>query len=111
METFDNPYRTQVLKKNFLLDEEKLEILKDKIYCICLLVGMKGQTKEMIRKDIEMGLKYFRQITVNIFVNNGTVVKRDEELCKWIVEEYKNLPDNPKVEMLLDNRALGVYEQ
>ena len=42
--------------------------------------------KEMIKKDIEIGLKYFKAITINVFVDNGTTVKRDDKkrlyLCR-----------------------------
>ena len=45
----------------------------------------------MIKNDIEMGLKYFKAITINVFVDNGTVVKRDAELVKWFVQDMKHL--------------------
>lgn len=39
----------------------------------------------MIKKDIEIGLKYFKVVIINIFVDNGIVVKRDVEFVKWFV--------------------------
>ena len=59
------------------MDEKKIKELSEKIYSVCLLIATQGQTKEMIKNDIEMGLKYFKAITINVFVDNGTVVKRE----------------------------------
>ena len=42
----------------------------------------------MIKSDIETALKYFKGVTIDIFIDNGTVVKRDNELVKWFVENY-----------------------
>lgn len=111
METFDNDFRINSYGKNFKIDIAEIEDLSKKLYSICLLVCVKGQTKEMIEKDIELGLKYFKSVTVNIFVDNGTEVKRDEELVKWFVEKYRHLQDNLRVELLIDNKDLGVFEQ
>ena len=111
IESFDNDFRRNVYKKNILLDEKKIKELSEKIYSVCLLIATQGQTKEMIKNDIEMGLKYFKAITINIFVNNGTVVKRDDELVKWFVQDMRYLFDNDRVEILIDNKDLGVFEQ
>jgi hypothetical protein len=111
IESFDNDFRRNVYKKNILLDEKKIKELSEKIYSVCLLIATQGQTKEMIKNDIEMGLKYFKAITINVFVDNGTVVKRDAELVKWFVQDMKHLFDNDRVEILIDNKDLGVFEQ
>ena len=65
----------------------------------------------MIKSDIETALKYFKGVTINIFIDNGTVVKRDNELVKWFVENYLYLMDDDRVELLIDNKDLGVFEQ
>ena len=111
METFDNNFRINSYGKNFKIDTLEIEELSKKLYSVCLLICVKGQTKEMIKKDIELGLKYFKSITVNIFINNGTEVERDEELEKWFVENYNQLQEDPRVELLIDNKDLGVFEQ
>lgn len=111
METFDNNFRINSYGKNFKIDTLEIEELSKKLYSVCLLICVKGQTKEMIKKDIELGLKYFKSITVNIFINNGTEVERDEELVKWFVENYNQLQEDPRVELLIDNKDLGVFEQ
>ncbi|MGL5377334.1 MAG: radical SAM protein [Cetobacterium sp.] len=111
METFDNEFRINSYGKNFNVGIKELEELSLKLYSICLLICVKGQTKEMIKNDIELGLKYFKSITINIFINNGTIVERDEELVKWFVEEYSYLQEDSRVELLIDNKDLGVFEQ
>lgn len=111
IETFDNRYRIEGYNKNFSLNEEQLEEIGKEIYSVCLLICTKGQTKEMIDRDIELGLRYFRGITINIFIDNGTVVKRDEELVRWFIKKYSYLTDDDRVELLIDNKDLGVFEQ
>ena len=72
---------------------------------ICLMVGIQGQTKEMIRNDISV-LK--NHGTVNVYNNNSTPVKRDEELVRWFMEEYRWLLDDPDVEVLYEITDFGV---
>ncbi|MGL5542786.1 MAG: radical SAM protein [Fusobacteriaceae bacterium] len=111
LETFDNDFRVGVYNKNFRLEERELLELGEKLFSVCLMICTQGQTREMIQKDIELGLKYFRSITVNIFIDNGTPVKRDQELVKWFVENYSYLREDSRVELLIDNKDLGVFEQ
>lgn len=111
LETFDNEYRIKGYNKNFSLNEEQLLEIGKEVYSVCLLICTKGQSKEMIKRDIELGLKYFKAITINIFIDNGTIVKRDNELVKWFIENYSYLADDDRVELLLDNKDLGVFEQ
>ncbi len=111
LETFDNDFRKQTYGKNFSLTHEDYITLGKDIYSICLLICTKGQTKDMITNDIELGLKYFQHITINIFVDNGTVVKRDNELVEWFISKYSHLQQDPRIELLIDNKDLGVFEQ
>lgn len=111
METFDDDFRINSYNKNFRMNDEMLTLMSKELYSVCLLVCTKGQTKEMIEKDIEMGLKYFKAITINIFIDNGTKVKRDNELVKWFISKYSHLTKDDRVELLIDNKDLGVFEQ
>ena len=111
METFDNDFRINVYNKNFSVDEKVLEYMSEKLYSVCLLVCTQGQTKEMIGRDIEMGLKYFKAVTINVFIDNGTKVKRDSELVRWFADKYSYLMNDDRVELLIDNKDLGVFEQ
>lgn len=111
LETFDNKFRIETYNKNFSLAEKDYLELSKELYSVCLLICTKGQDEDMIKKDIELGLKYFKSITINIFIDNGTVVKRDENLVKWFVKNYSHLLNNDRVELLIDNKDLGVFEQ
>lgn len=76
---------------------------------ICLLICVKGQTKEMILKDIETADELFEYFNVNVFNANSTDTVRDEELLKWFVSDvYPGLSKNKKCEILISNKDLGV---
>ncbi|MGL4389090.1 MAG: radical SAM protein [Brevinema sp.] len=111
LETFDNTFRKEGYGKKFSLVESDYEALSKELYSICLLVCTKGQSKEMIANDIALGLKYFKHLTLNIFVNNGTEVQRDDNLVKWFISKYAHLKDDPRIDLLIDNKDLGVFEQ
>jgi hypothetical protein len=72
------------------------------------MVGIKGQTKDMIDKDMEIVLNNFNHATINVFINNTSQIKRDEEIVKWFKEKYKFLDENPKIEVLYNNTDFGV---
>ena len=74
----------------------------------CLMVGIKGQTKGMIARDIEILKKYFKLGTINVYTDNTTDVKKDPELIRWFAEEYGWLVDDPSVEVLFENTDFGV---
>ena len=76
---------------------------------VCLLCCTVGDTKERIVSDIATAKKHFEYFSVNIFCNNTTVVKRDEELAAWFVKElYPILKDDAQIEVLVENNDLGV---
>ena len=106
VETFDNDFRERGLNKHadFTRPEEVAEYFDSP----CLMVGIKGQTREMIRYDIECLKKYFKLGTVNVYKNNTTPIRRDEELVAWFVEEYRWLLDDPSVEVLYEITDFGV---
>ena len=111
VETFDNEFRIKVYNKNFVMKEDEIAEVSKKLFSVCLLVCVKGQTREMIEKDIEIALKNFKGVTINIFINNGTIIERDDELVKWFIEKYSYLTSDDRVELHLDNKDLGVFEQ
>ena len=76
---------------------------------VCLLVCTKGDTKERIITDIELAKKHFEYMSVNLFCNNGTEVRRDELLADWFVKEvYPLIKDDDRIEVLIGNTDLGV---
>ena len=106
VETFDYDFREKVLNKHadFKTPQEVARFFDS----ICLMVGIKGQTKEMIRNDIAILKQYFSHGTVNVFNNNSTPIRRDEELVRWFMEEYRWLLDDPDVEVLYEITDFGV---
>lgn len=76
---------------------------------VCLLCCTVGDTKERIVRDIETAKKYFEYFSVNVFCNNTTAVKRDEELAQWFMANlYPQLKNHPGIEVLAENTDLGV---
>lgn len=106
VESFDYNFRNDFLQKNAKF--KSIDELKTYFDSPCMMVGIKGQTKEMIKKDMEIILNNFEHATVNVFVNNTTEVKRDEELVKWFKKEYEFLAENEKIEVLYNNTDFGV---
>ena len=106
VETFDYDFRNNFLNKNAKFKDPKE--VAEKFQSVCLMVGIKGQTKEMIRKDVEILLENFKYGTINVFVNNTTSIKRDEELVQWFRKEYSYLDDYPTIEVLYHNTDFGV---
>lgn len=106
VETFDYEFRQNVLNKHadFSTPQEVAEYFDSP----CLMVGIQGQTKEMIAKDIEYLKKYFKLGTVNVYNNNTTAIKRDEALVEWFMKEYQWLLDDPAVEVLYEITDFGV---
>ena len=106
VETFDYDFRNIVLNKNARF--RNVEELKAYFDSPCMLVGIKGQTKEMIDNDMDIVLNNFNHATINIFVNNTTNVKRDEELVSWFIKKYKFINEKTNFEVLYNNTDFGV---
>lgn len=104
IETFDDDYR-KLLNKGINASPEEISSY---FSSICLMVGMKGQTREMIRKDIELLENHFERGCVNVYVDNTTDIKRDPELVEWFEKEYAYLEENPQIEVLWHNTDFGV---
>lgn len=102
VETFNHEFRERVLNKHagFKRPEEVARYFDSP----CIMVGIKGQTKEMIDYDIRMVKKHFRLGTVSVFTNNTTKIRQDPELVKWFVREYAWLREDPSI-----GGALGKY--
>ena len=106
VETFDYNIRNVVLNKNARF--KSVEELKEYFDSPCMLVGIMGQTKEMIDNDMDIILNNFNHATINVFVNNTTDIKRDEELVAWFIEKYKFIDENTDFEVLYNNTDFGV---
>ena len=106
IETFDDDFRNNYLKKGAIF-EGPHEVAKyfDIAY---LLVGMKGQTKEMIAKDVNIVLNHFDRGRINIYEDNSTPVKVDPKLIQWFRDEYTHLEDMGNIEVLWNTTDFGV---
>ena len=74
----------------------------------CLMVGIQGQTREMIDYDIRMLKQHFRLGTVNVFRQQHHGHPADEELVRWFLDTYGWLREDPAVEVLVENTDFGV---
>lgn len=107
VESFDADYREGVLRKG--IDEKNPEKIAEMFDECCLLFGLKGQTVESMKRDIETGLKYFERVCVNIFVENKTKIKPDAHVIRAFMEEiYPIYRENERVDILLENTDFGV---
>lgn len=106
IETFDNDFRNNYLNKGAYFNDytEVSKFFKS----ICLLIGIKGQTKEIIARDIKIAEENFEHCCINIYVENTTPVKRDEELISWFKQEYSYLENNENIEILWNNTDFGI---
>lgn len=106
MESFDEDFRNNVLNKN--IKYKDIEEVKSYYDSICLMVGIEGQTKEMIERDMDIVINEFPKATINIWTENSTRFKRDEEIIKWFQEKYRFLENNENIEVLFENTDFGV---
>ena len=106
VETFDYTFRNEFLNKNAKFQDYKE--LKQYFDSPCMMVGIKGQAKEMIERDMAIVEANFDHATINVYVNNTTAIKRDEELVTWFVEKYAYLDKDPRFEVLYNNTDFGV---
>lgn len=76
---------------------------------VCLLCCTCGDSRERIMEDIETARRNFEYFSVNVFCDNGTMVRRDEELVRWFAREVFPVLDKEQgVEVLMSNTDLGV---
>lgn len=107
LETFDYDFRENVLKKG--IKESSPAVIAENFDEANFLFGIKGQTAETMQNDIELGLKYFERICVNIMCNNTTEVKPDKAVIKEFMQKiYPIYKDNKRTDILINNTDFGV---
>ena len=107
VESFDGSLREQ-WKKGIAASVTAEDVAKY-FQGVCLLCCTEGDSKERILRDIALAKQYFEYASVNVFSENTTTVKRDDELAKWFVKEvYPKLKTSDKIEVLVENTDLGV---
>ena len=107
VETFDFDFREKVLVKG--IDERDAQKISEPFDEVCLLFGIKGQTVESMRRDIECGLEYFERVCVNIMCENSSRISPDNEVIELFKREV--MPyyiDSPRVDILIENTDFGV---
>lgn len=108
LESFDEEFREKTLHKGFTFqDISELTFYFDSV---CLMVGIKGQSKEMIAKDISLAMEHFEHFTVNVYMDNTTDIKADNELIQWFETNYQWLNNEPTCDVLWANTDFGVGE-
>lgn len=107
LETFDYEYRENVLIKG--INEYDSHVIAGYFDEANLLQGVTGQNIETLKNDIELGLKYFERICINIMTPNTMPVKPDTELIKQLTKElYPQYINNDRVDILMNNTDFGV---
>jgi hypothetical protein len=107
IESFDPDFR-RIMNKG-VPDDLSPEDVRKSFEGVCLLIGVEGQTEDMIRRDFETASRLFEYFSVNAFCPNSTRVKRDAGLMEWFTREiYPQAVLLPNCEILLDNTDLGV---
>ncbi|MFI3329467.1 MAG: radical SAM protein [bacterium] len=107
VETFDYLFRESYLNKGIL--EKDPSIIASYFDEVCLLQGIPGQTVESMINDIEIGLKYFNRVCVNIMIDNGMPIMADPNVIKIFMQEvYPLYVNNDDIDILLNNTDFGV---
>ncbi|MDE7337049.1 MAG: radical SAM protein, partial [Clostridia bacterium] len=107
LETFDREFRENVLKKG--IRESDPKIISKGFDEANFLFGVKGQSVESMSRDIQLGLKYFERICVNVMCENTSTISPDKNAIKAFVENiYPEYKDNERVDILLNNTDFGV---
>lgn len=107
LETFDYHLREKELHKG--IRETNIDEICKNFDEANFLFGIKGQTKDSMEKDIELGLQHFDRICINMMCTNSTPIKPDlkviEDFMKYIYPKYI---DNERVDILIDKTDFGV---
>ena len=73
------------------------------------LFGISGQTRLSMERDIELGLKFFERICINVMCENSTPVKPDKTVIDTFLKYiYPRIEGNERVDVLLSNTDFGV---
>ena len=108
VETFNAYVREKLWHKGIGMETSAEEIAKH-FNGICLLCGVKGQSREDILRDIELAERFFEYYSLNLFCPNSTAAEVDEDLAYFVRHDIrKMLEKSSKAELLIENTDLGV---
>lgn len=88
LETYNDEFREKVLNKGFTAELD-VEMFHKHFNGVNLLVGIQGQTIEMVEHDLKLATKNMDLVLVNIFTENAQQVSIDNQLIK---DFYQILP-------------------
>lgn len=107
LESFDYNFREKILKKG--IRERSPDIISKNFDEANLLFGIAGQSVDTMEKDIELGLKYFERLCINIMCRNSTEIQPDNAVIKAFAEEiYPKYINNNRIDILINNTDFGV---
>lgn len=107
VETFDDDLRNRVLNK--AMHWKSVDEVAAATDSICLMVGIRGQTQEIIRRDIDLLLTKFKYGFINMFSENRlSAGLMDEGIKDWFRTEFAWLEKEPNLTVLWENTGLGV---
>ena len=107
LESFDENLRENILKKGMpnVTPEEVASYFQEANF----LVGITGQTEAMIQKDIDLGLKYFKRIALNVMCPNTAPLQPDTNVINTFIQNiYPKYKDDPRIDILLHNTDFTV---
>jgi hypothetical protein len=107
VETFDDDLRNGALNKSMHWSSpDEVAAATDSIN---LLVGFRGQTRDIVRRDIDLLLGKFKYGIVSLFSENTkSAGLMDEEIKAWFLQEFAWLKDEANVDVLANNMSFGV---
>ena len=107
LETFDYDFREGILNKG--IKESNPSIIAENFDEANFLFGIHGQSEQTMRDDMELGLKHFERICINIMCPNTTDVAPDREVIRTFMDKlYPVYKDNDRVDILINNTDFGV---
>lgn len=107
VETFDDDLRNRVLNK--AMHWQSPDEVAAATDAICLMIGFRGQTPDLIRRDIDLLLTNFKYGFINMFSENRlSAGLMDEGIKDWFRTEYGWLEKEPNLTVLWENTGLGV---
>ncbi len=107
IETFDFDFRENILKKG--INEKNPKKIAKWFDEACFLFGLTGQTKNSMKNDIQLGLKLFERICINIMIANSTSIKPDQAVIQTFLDTiYPEIKNNGRIDILLQNSDFGV---
>ncbi|MDE7164500.1 MAG: radical SAM protein [Clostridiales bacterium] len=109
LETFDYDLRERVLHKG--IKDSDPAVISSGFDEANFLFGVSGQTSDSMRRDIELGLKHFERICINIMCDNSTSVKPDAAvIAAFMHDVFPIYKDNARADILINNTDFGVGE-